>query len=654
MQETMVPSWIDIHYTTVLLVILCGIKLHALKKTKDVELRFFWLTLVCCFLLFIQDILETYAALNPELRFWRILLSIIGYTLRPVAAVGLLLVVCPPEKRSWKIWIPAGINLVVNLTAFFSPVAFSFDQDYDFIRGPLGYVVFVVGLLYMIQILIAVWRRFYEKKRAERLILICCVIGCMTASAVDAFFGGCHLNEAMIIGCIFLLFFLRYHDTGTVFAHLAMSLARGYTDLFYVNMDTGEYIEYHTSDESGVLTEARRGTDFFESCKREVKLYVHPDDNEAFIKAMDRRFLTEALAQSSVFEMTYRRIMDGVSFYVQMKVSRMEDDDRIIVIGVTDIDEMMKQRRAEEQIREERVTYNRIHALTGNSIAMYVVEPETDRYHEFGSSEGYSERFGQAKEGEDFFETARETTRVHIWPEDEDFVLSVFTKENIMAEIERSGIFTLGYRINMDGKPVHVQLKAAMVEEGDARRLVVGFNDVDTQVRQEEEYRKHLAQAQKQAKVDALTGVRNKHAYLETEAQINRRIAEHTQPPFAFVMMDVNDLKKVNDTAGHQAGDEHLRKACRIICDTFAHSPVFRVGGDEFAVISQGRDYECIDELVQRIQDYSAGASRTGGVVIACGMARFGDDAGVASVFERADQNMYDNKKALKAAAPAD
>ncbi|MBR6221087.1 MAG: hypothetical protein IKQ80_11015 [Clostridia bacterium] len=68
----------------------------------------------------------------------------------------------------------------------------------------------------------------------------------------------------------------KQRSTGAVFAHIAMSLARGYTDLFYVNMQTDAYIEYHTDDESGVLTEARRGTDFFESCKREVKLYVHP------------------------------------------------------------------------------------------------------------------------------------------------------------------------------------------------------------------------------------------------------------------------------------------------------------------------------------------------------------------------------------------
>lgn len=200
------------HFITVLLVLLCGIKLYAQKKTKDAELRFFWITLLCCFLLVMQDSLESYAAKKPELLFWRVLLSIIGYDLRPVAAVGLLLVVCPPEMRSWKLWIPAIISLAVNLTAFFSPIAFSFNQEYNFVRGPLGYVVFIVSFLYMIQILVLIWRRFYERKKEERWILIICVTGCMAASAVDALIGGCHLNDAMMIGCVFLLFFLRTHD----------------------------------------------------------------------------------------------------------------------------------------------------------------------------------------------------------------------------------------------------------------------------------------------------------------------------------------------------------------------------------------------------------------------------------------------------------
>ena len=51
-------------------------------------------------------------------------------------------------------------------------------------------------------------------------------------------------------------------DTGTVYQHIAHALARGYTDLYYVNMDTDEFIEFHTDDEHGVLAEVRRGADF--------------------------------------------------------------------------------------------------------------------------------------------------------------------------------------------------------------------------------------------------------------------------------------------------------------------------------------------------------------------------------------------------------
>ncbi|MBR6891606.1 MAG: hypothetical protein IKN05_11500 [Clostridia bacterium] len=59
------------------------------------------------------------------------------------------------KHRTWRLWIPALVNLAINLTAFFSPIAFSFDQEYHFVRGPLGYSVFIVGMLYMAQILVA-------------------------------------------------------------------------------------------------------------------------------------------------------------------------------------------------------------------------------------------------------------------------------------------------------------------------------------------------------------------------------------------------------------------------------------------------------------------------------------------------------------------
>ena len=437
-------------------------------------------------------------------------------------------------------------------------------------------------------------------------------------------------------------------STNAIHAHIARALARGYTDLYYVNMETDELIEYHTDDELGVLTEARRSDDFFEGCKRDVKLFVHPDDQEAFVNAMNREFLTEALDKSKVFEMSYRRIIGDRPLYVNMKVSRVEDDKRFIVIAVSDIDELMKKRRAEERIREERIIYARLHALTGNFIVVYVVDPKTDQYREFSATADYEESFAQAKEGESFFDKVREVARTYNHPDDLDLFLSAFTKENVMAQVERNGIFTFSYRLMMENGPVHVQMKAALVEEQEGMRLIVGLNDVDAQVRQQEEFGRRLAQAQIEASRDALTGVKNKHAYLEAEALLDRQIKEHRQSPFAITILDVNDLKKVNDTAGHQAGDQRIRDACMMICDVFKHSPVFRIGGDEFAVISQRHDYEHIEELLGEVDDYNAQASRAGDITIACGMSKFDDDACVATVFERADRIMYENKSVLK------
>ncbi len=439
----------------------------------------------------------------------------------------------------------------------------------------------------------------------------------------------------------------KARSVGIIYTHIAQALARGYTDLYYVNLDTEEFVEYRTGENSGSLTEKRRGWHFFEECQIEAEQYVHPDDREAFKKAMERKTLEAALDRDGVFAITYRSLEESGPIYVSMRVSRMEDDDRTIILGVTDVDELMKQRHAAERMKEEQIAYARLSALTGDFLCVYVVDPETDRYREFSASNGY-ELLGEAKEGGDFFSAVREAALRVSHPEDVNRFLSTFTKENVMAEIERHGIFTLSYRVMMEGKPLYVQLKAAMVEETNGPRLVVGINDIDSQVRQEEEYVENLAQAQREATIDALTGVKNRHAYRLAEERLNLQIAENRAQEFAIVILDVNDLKKVNDSEGHKAGDQYILDACRIICNTFKHSPVFRIGGDEFTVIAQGSDYACIEELVDRVNEQNAEAQLAGGVVIACGMAKHGNEDRVAPVFERADQNMYENKNRLK------
>jgi len=150
---------------------------------------------------------------------------------------------------------------------------------------------------------------------------------------------------------------------------------------------------------------------------------------------------------------------------------------------------------------------------------------------------------------------------------------------------------------------------------------------------------------------DSLTNVKSKHAYVDYETKMNQEISEKIIGEFSVVVCDVNNLKWVNDNLGHKAGDEYIKEACHIICVIFDHSPVFRIGGDEFVIISKGYDYEHRAELMQKLNKVSEeNKGKMGKVVIAAGISDFNSetDNSLVTVFERADANMYIRKKELK------
>ena len=154
--------------------------------------------------------------------------------------------------------------------------------------------------------------------------------------------------------------------------------------------------------------------------------------------------------------------------------------------------------------------------------------------------------------------------------------------------------------------------------------------------------------AQRQAVTDHLTGVKNRLSYAQFEEELNEQIEADTVEAFGVVVCDINNLKSVNDSQGHDKGDEYIRNACRLICNVFDHSPVFRIGGDEFAVLLKGHDYEHRHELMKMI-----GQENEVGRTMAAGMAEYerGEDESVLSVFTRADRQMYQRKKEMKAAS---
>lgn len=153
---------------------------------------------------------------------------------------------------------------------------------------------------------------------------------------------------------------------------------------------------------------------------------------------------------------------------------------------------------------------------------------------------------------------------------------------------------------------------------------------------------------------DSLTGLKNRAAYDRAVAHLNHRLSLGPVP-FGLIVADSNDLKIINDHCGHEVGNAYICHICRIICDAFKHSPVYRVGGDEFVVLLEDRDLQNYEALVAQVDEiFAANPFRAGHMDVPCRIARgiafFNPetDQTVNDVFVRADEAMYAHKRRLK------
>ena len=194
-------------------------------------------------------------------------------------------------------------------------------------------------------------------------------------------------------------------------------------------------------------------------------------------------------------------------------------------------------------------------------------------------------------------------------------------------------------------------------EVGDiTRKLNEMVNRLKNTITELADTRQQAEKMSELANKDALTGIRNKTAYDKEFLNVEWERANGNKE-FGFAMIDLNFLKRINDTFGHDKGNIAIKKLCRIVCEIFDHSPVFRIGGDEFVVILKGRDYHHVEKLVEKLRheletlQMDETLEPWEKVSAAIGYALYDEavDSSVDNVFRRADSAMYENKRKMKA-----
>jgi len=303
-----------------------------------------------------------------------------------------------------------------------------------------------------------------------------------------------------------------------------------------------------------------------------------------------------------------------------------------------------------DNTEKERITYARIaESLAAKYDVIYHINSVSGEYVEY-KVDKTTGKFEIKENVGDFFDDVTKESHFEIFEEDRKNVIDILNKENLIKDLESKKKIGTDFKVIDNGTEKNMRL--TVLWSSDKVHFVVGIENIDEEIRKEEEQLRELTTQREFARKDELTGVKNKNAYREFEDSMQRKMAAgSTISPFAIIVCDINNLKVINDTSGHKVGDEYIIAASRLICETFTHSPVYRIGGDEFVVVLNAGDYINREKLLKQIRAaVIKNIGKKEGVVIATGIADYDsiNDKTLSDVFERADAKMYENKKFLK------
>lgn len=223
------------------------------------------------------------------------------------------------------------------------------------------------------------------------------------------------------------------------------------------------------------------------------------------------------------------------------------------------------------------------------------------------------------------------------------------------SDYNKAGVVSVDVKSNDEIRDIYEETRSMQI------RIIDYINSI-TQIRREKEMvedvvrikEEEIGAISRKAYHDSHTGVRNKVAYVEKTKEMNAEISKGGAE-FAVVVMDINMLKKINDTFGHTEGDLYITGCCQMLCDAFGHSTVYRIGGDEFAAVLTESDYRerqsKFTELKKRFAETERNKNRDPWLCFSAslGMAEFTpEDPDFETVFRRADQLMYEAKQEHK------
>ncbi len=590
------------------------------------------------------------------LYFLFMLLTMLTWTKYIVAYIG------TKGRRSivliYGVWTMFVIGLICLMLNCFYHFMFSYNSAHEYIGETGRNISFLLQITFYIvissyMIYVAHKSSGHKKIRYIAVTLTSIVLGVfLTFQIFYAFFPYYAMGLMIGICLIHSLVEAGEKKEKEVHDHIASVMAEDYEAIFYIDIESGEYLTFSKSQKYMTLDAVATGKDFFKEALISIEDCIYPDDWEYAKSFYNKESMLKNLEGRRSFSFKYRVLINKEPRFFLFTVMR-ERNSQYLIFYEKDIEDELLAEKKQKENQKQSITFTQIaESLASIYDVIYYVNVADSSYVCYHANDIYGQ-LEINRSGDDFYGESLTNIPQMIHVQDREKLSDFINKDNMISTMENHKDCSINYRMIVSGKPQYTRMTVR--KSSDGTHFIIGVENVDNEIKKEKQHLKELKTEKELARRDELTGVKNKTAYKELEASVQGSIENDIDSlAFAIVVCDTNNLKQINDTKGHAAGDEYLRSSSQLLCNIFVHSPVFRVGGDEFVVFLKGNDYLARHELMNKLRSQVLENNKAGnGVILASGMSEYKteSDLFVSEIFERADKEMYEDKKKLKSLA---
>ncbi|MBO4347877.1 MAG: GGDEF domain-containing protein [Lachnospiraceae bacterium] len=431
---------------------------------------------------------------------------------------------------------------------------------------------------------------------------------------------------------------MREAEAKKQYYSVTYALGREYSSIYYVDMESGKVTPYNISNRiEGMFGDTFYKADYDKSVSTYIEKAVKESDKEMMKKVLSRKFILSQIGGLDHFTWIYQ---NNEGNYCELKCVRVSDigEPVAVVMGFA-----VKDAEIRVEMEEKAQTDFQLSLLDGLSRDYEMVwllrkdkkmrlfrvcdNPEVQRVAlQYYDCPDYDIGFSS------FIDR-------YVAEEDRDRLKEFTRYDKLSDNVPAEGMYSTVFKRNIPGGYVYIQLcfTRAVGPDGE-ENIVCACRDVDALIREENKRREMYSKAIKERDLDGLTGIRNRYCF----EHIIQKLETSDIKELSVVYIDADFLHELNNTEGHDAGDELIRFIANSLVKLWGVDNTFRIGGDEFIAFDSDKDVNKCLEKISVLKQKTADRKYS----ISVGYSHIGDSGtNIQELITSAEKMMYEEKK---------